>query len=551
MKLNFRLSPTSATTLFVLLVILFIPWLGETLFNSKGEPREAIVAMTMIDQGNWILPVNYGGDIPYKPPFLAWLIAIFAYIFNGGVVNEFISRLPSALAVIAMTMAGYHWARRQRSETFAMVMALVTVTSAEVFRAAIACRLDMVLTAAIVIALYLFYDLLDLRCRHRGRKYFYIIVLLTCAVLTKGPVGSLLPCFVAGVFYLLRGERFLPTLGRMLLIAVAAMAIPAVWYYAASLQGGQTFLDLAYEENIGRLTGTMTYESHENPWWYNFMTLTVGMLPWTLLALLSLLARKHLPRLRFKPAGLFMATTFAVVVLFYCIPASKRSVYLLPVYPAMAYGIAHIISLISRTRVMKGYAWLMAVIAFIAPIGVIVANCVDLGLAVAPVPFWCWIFALPPLVIAVGWFINRSDSVFFTLGSTFALFLFYVVTVQPMVLEAQSDHKLLDRIEQAAPEGPVYSLRTDRLTRYYTLNFYLGDRMRVIDSFDDFGRLGQGAVMLFPEWADTTGIGDRFDIDLLTRRSCDNRRKIFIAVNRAAGNDSVPADTINAVTPLQ
>lgn len=58
MKLNFRLSPTSATTLFVLLVILFIPWLGETLFNSKGEPREAIVAMTMIDQGNWILPVN-------------------------------------------------------------------------------------------------------------------------------------------------------------------------------------------------------------------------------------------------------------------------------------------------------------------------------------------------------------------------------------------------------------------------------------------------------------------------------------------------------------
>lgn len=547
MKLNLRLSPTSATTLLVLLVILFIPWLGETLFNSKGEPREAIVAMTMIDQGNWILPVNYGGDIPYKPPFLAWMIAIFAYIFNGGVVNEFISRLPSALAVIALAMAGYSWARRQRSETFAMVMAIVTVTSAEVFRAAIACRLDMVLTAAMVTALYHFYDLLDRRCRHRGRKYFYIIVLLTCAVLTKGPVGSLLTCCVAGVFYLLSGERFLPTLGRMLLIAVAAMIVPALWYYAASLQGGQTFLDLAYEENIGRLTGTMTYESHENPWWYNFMTLSVGMLPWTLLALLSLLACKQLPRLRFKPAGLFMATTFVVVVLFYCIPASKRSVYLLPVYPAMAYGVAHIISLISRTRIMQGYAWLMAVLAFIAPIGVIVAYCADFGLATAPVPFWCWLFVLPPMAVAAGWVLNRRDCVFFTLGSTFALFLFYVVTVQPMVLEAQSDHKLLDRIEKAAPEGPVYSLRTDRLTRYYTLNFYLNDRMRVIDSFDDFSRLDSGAVMIFPEWADTTGIAGRFDIDLLTKRSCDNRRPAYIAINR--GNSATQTDSLTTPQP--
>lgn len=63
--------------LFIALVILWVPWLGETLFYSKGEPREAVVAVSMLNSGNWVLPVSCGTEIPFKPPFLAWLIAIF------------------------------------------------------------------------------------------------------------------------------------------------------------------------------------------------------------------------------------------------------------------------------------------------------------------------------------------------------------------------------------------------------------------------------------------------------------------------------------------
>ena len=70
--------------LFVVLGLMLIPWLGESLFNSKGEPREAIVAVSMLDSGNWILPESYGQDIPYKPPMLAWLISICSLLLNGG-----------------------------------------------------------------------------------------------------------------------------------------------------------------------------------------------------------------------------------------------------------------------------------------------------------------------------------------------------------------------------------------------------------------------------------------------------------------------------------
>ncbi len=34
--------------LLIVLAALLLPWLGQTVFNTKGEPREAIVAMSML-----------------------------------------------------------------------------------------------------------------------------------------------------------------------------------------------------------------------------------------------------------------------------------------------------------------------------------------------------------------------------------------------------------------------------------------------------------------------------------------------------------------------
>ena len=49
----------------LLSVLVVVPFLGETIFYSKGEPREAIVALSMLESGNWILPVNYGTCLLY------------------------------------------------------------------------------------------------------------------------------------------------------------------------------------------------------------------------------------------------------------------------------------------------------------------------------------------------------------------------------------------------------------------------------------------------------------------------------------------------------
>ena len=93
--------------IIILAIVMMIPFLGLTDFNTKGEPREAVVAYTMLEHGNWILPINNGGDIPYKPPFFHWCIAFFSLFI--GHVNEYTSRLHRATSTTTgITRASAH-----------------------------------------------------------------------------------------------------------------------------------------------------------------------------------------------------------------------------------------------------------------------------------------------------------------------------------------------------------------------------------------------------------------------------------------------------------
>lgn len=529
------LSLQPQIVLLIIAALLLLPWLGTTWFNSKGEPREAIVAMSILQSGDWILPVNYGGDIPYKPPFLYWLIAIFAKLFNGGVVNEYISRLPSALACIAMIWTGYRWSARLRGERFGMIMSLVTLTSIEVFRAAIACRLDMVVTATMIISMYLLFDLHYRHCRHRAIKYLATILLMSAGTLTKGPVGSLIPCMVMGVYFLLCGDNFWRTLGRLSLVCLCSFILPALWFWAAMRQGGDHFTALMFEENLGRVAGTMSYSSHVKPVWYNFVTIITGMLPWTLLALLSLFAVKGIQRRALRPGGLLSLVAVVLIVGFYCIPASKRSVYLLPAYPFMAYGVASLILALQSSKILKSYVWILAMVAFAVPIAVTLALCgiIPTGrLQLWPLDWWMWPILYLPLVVSFIWTGNRRDSVTFAIALPLILLLSYAAVAQPMALKHQSDRPLAEKIQAAAAGAPIYSLNSPDGFRLYSINFYSGDCLRPIDA-SALPKLPKGSVVLYNTLASDSTIFDAtYTHEQLTSRSADHRNPLSMAVKR-------------------
>ncbi|MBJ2184707.1 MAG: glycosyltransferase family 39 protein [Muribaculaceae bacterium] len=520
--------------LLAALAIMLLPWLGDILFNSKGEPREAIVAVSILDSGNWVLPTSFGTDIPYKPPFLAWLIAAIAAVFNGGVVNEYICRLPSALALIGLCWATYRWAAHSRGARFGLLTAMLLATSAEVFRAGIACRVDMLLAACSVVPVFI----LDRARTHPAAwRYAAATLLLSCATLTKGPVGSLLPCLVLGIYFLLDGERFGSVLWRLSAVCVASFIIPALWYVAAWRQGGDAFLDLAYEENILRLVGKMPYESHVNPWWYNFLTLAAGLLPWTLLlAAVPLCLRRHAymamrtrsGRKRLSHAGLLAVVGAAVVVLFYTIPASKRSVYLLPAYPFIAYALAAVFMRLRMRWPAAAMAWLLSCLAIAAPIAVLIYAAANDG-AISHLGYAA---LMPPMVAGAWWILRRSRPVASSVVCAATLYLAYLGAAGPMALNPRSDEPLARRIASERPTGTIYQLAADKAMRAFTINYYLHDRVCPVGAPP--ADAPSGAYMLIPSGADTTGLAAAgwSRPDTLTARSCDHRRPMMITVKR-------------------
>ena len=88
------------TMMVVICIISVLPWIGLGDFSTKGEPREAAVAISMLETGNWVLPQSYANEFAFKPPMAHWLMAAFSY--PQGYVSEFPSRLPSALAFITL-----------------------------------------------------------------------------------------------------------------------------------------------------------------------------------------------------------------------------------------------------------------------------------------------------------------------------------------------------------------------------------------------------------------------------------------------------------------
>lgn len=514
------------TIVCVIAVMLTVPFLGLTDFYSKGEPREAVVAYTMVEHGNWILPINNGGDIPYKPPFFHWCIAIFSLL--QGHVSEFTSRLPSALALVAMSVGGFVFFAKRKNANMALLATLLSLTAFEVHRAGINCRVDMVNTAFMVGALFLMF-----RWWERGKHTmpWLAILCMSGATLTKGPVGMLLPCAVMGVFMLTQRESLWSTVWRLGLTALLSLVLPLCWYYAAYLQGGDEFLRLVKEENIDRLLGKMAYESHENPFWYNFLTLITGWLPYTLLFVFSLFV---LPWKRFSKSGfmqsvrraepmqVFVWLAFGLILFFYCIPKSKRSVYLLPCYPFMAWLMAqYVVWLVAnRLSAVKAYAWLMGVLGVMLSVAFVVLktgvvpdtlfhgkhaadNIAMLhaleSISVSPSHL---LFALLPAAVGVATIMTllkkddnlRNRVVWLSLSVVVTLFLALDSTFQPAVLNTKADKPLAPQIEQRFDMTKMYSYMSSPMLHFFSLNFYLGDRIQQFEKVKP-----EDGVLMIPE----------------------------------------------------
>lgn len=501
-----------------ILCVTLLPFLGLNDFHTKGEPREAVVSYSMIHTGNWILPENAGGDMAYKPPFFHWCIALAS--LPTGEITEYISRIPSAVALILMACSFFLFFSKRTDVWRSFLATLIFASSFEVHRAAMNTRVDMVLTAMIVMATLQLYKWWE-----KGFKGIpvWAILFMSFGTLTKGPVGFILPCASCGLFLLFSKVSFWKAFGKMALAGGLSCILPAIWYYLAYLQGGQQFIDLVMEENFGRFLGKMSYRSHENPVHYNFLTMIAGYIPWTLLMLFTLFTLSY-KNMRERCKGLwgrmknwfltadrarvFSLVSALLIFVFYCIPKSKRSVYLLPVYPFIALFIADLFIWVlnNRPKVWRVFGW---VIASITSLALVLLGIVKAGL-LKPAAFLpeklagkvtqyvteiqngsIGFIGFISVVVALVFLINfikvnrlRQWNIRF-MGAVIALVFGMQIlldgVIQPAILNHKSIKKFAHEVEQIVPEGIIYGYIPVEMMRFYIVNFYIGNRVHLFD----------------------------------------------------------------------
>ena len=326
--------------------VLLLVGLGWTDVSAPDEPRYLQVAeeMRAFEHGPAGLVLLHLNGEPYtqKPPLYYGLAALAGAPF--GRVSEAAGRLPSALAGLATVVLTAALGTRLFGTTAGLLGAALLLTTFEFSNLARRMQLDVLLTLFETVALAVFWAV-DRRRLSAARGALLFHLALALGVLTKGPVGFLLP--VLSVLGFLAWERRLGDARRLFPIwGLAISILPGIaWIWGAINLAPAGFADQAVTTNlIGRFfDGT----SHDRPFYYYLYQFPVDFLPWTIL----LPAVVWAARRRVFAAGSgdadtrrawrFLLSWLLASLFFFSVSSGKRGLYMLPAFPAAALLCAH------------------------------------------------------------------------------------------------------------------------------------------------------------------------------------------------------------------
>jgi len=320
--------------------VLMFTGLGATDLWAPDEPRYAAVAEELRSfrhgaAGLALLHLN-GEAYTQKPPLYFWAAALAGA--PGGRVTEAAARLPSALCGLACVWLLVGFGSRLLGPRSGALAGVLLLTAFEFAHRARRAQLDVMLTLLELIALIAFWRL-QCGSPKRTRDLAAMHGALGLAVLTKGPVGLVVPLLVIAVV-LAQERRWKELRGLLPPWALLLSLGPGLAWIAIALAFAPsgTFEEAVVSNLFGRFfAGT----SHARPAFYFFYQFPVNFLPWTLLwplagwfAVRRVFGRNGDPERR--RAWRFLLTWVGVSFAFFSISSGKRGLYLLPAFPAAA-----------------------------------------------------------------------------------------------------------------------------------------------------------------------------------------------------------------------
>ena len=337
-----------ALLIFATLYVCYFSHLGAIGFVGPDEPRYAWIARDMAETGDWVTPRLYGKPWFEKPPLFYWGAAL-SFKYLG--VSEASARLPSAISALLATLALAWLAWRLYGAETARWLLLLLPTSVGMIGFSHAAATDMPFSSMLTISMVCAAVVLGLTRNENSpilpRTPWLALVLfgffLGLAVLAKGPAAIILSGGAA-FFWALFTKRWRDAFRLFHPVAIAAFCATALpWYILCARRNPDFFRIFIIEHNFKRF---LTSEfQHTQPFWYYGVVLFVALLPWTALAVWSLIVGsvKSVRGKQLSPNALFFLTWALFCLVFFTMSKSKLPGYILPAIPA-------IVMLLTRTR---------------------------------------------------------------------------------------------------------------------------------------------------------------------------------------------------------
>lgn len=308
-------------TLLLAVCAIGIWWrLGALGLIDPDEPFYAQTAREMLERHDWIVPHIFGAPQFEKPILYYWLTMI-SYSVLG--VSEFAGRLAPASFGTLLVLATYAFGARAIDRRSGFLSALVLATGLVFVVMSRLMLTDVVFAVFVAGSIFSFYC----ASREERTRTPWIVAHFACAalaVLTKGPLGSLVPALAVIAFTIVSRTRS-PLRGRPLVLGLCAYVLLALPWYAIMLArfGFAYFQAFFVHENYERLIHAE--HSGNNHVWFYPAILLLGSLPWIpLVAILVLRGRRIV---RTSPFLSLMSCWFGTSFVFLTIVQSKLPSY--------------------------------------------------------------------------------------------------------------------------------------------------------------------------------------------------------------------------------
>jgi 4-amino-4-deoxy-L-arabinose transferase-like glycosyltransferase len=352
-----------AALIVVLFAIANLPWQ----LDDYDQAKQAFTSFEMVKEGHWLYQHTPHERVATKPPLVGWISAALFAVTRSW---EIAWRLPSLVAALALAVVLF----RAAKDAYGKVAAVIAVGAFGLNllspRLATLVRTDMPLALVIFLIGLLIWQ----RVRHEDewklRDQVYVFVLLTAAMLIKGPIvyAFLLPGIA--VFQLYCGKTRPPRAPK----TNSGSAWPGWWPWVASLAifliwvgGGIQFQQGFYDEVVMReFVGRFGETIHRpQPLLFYLPHLLHKFAPWSVLmigiAAVGLQSRNWRLRSVFREmspeAFWLLCWSVGGLIVMSLIP-SKRVDRIFPVIPPLCLLLA------AQVALARVYRWSAIALAF-------------------------------------------------------------------------------------------------------------------------------------------------------------------------------------------